>query len=423
MIFFPLYIDPGTGSALFSIAIGVAAAAYFLVRTVFLKCKVLLFRQKNEQHSQYTYVIYAEEKRYWMFFKPVLDEFESRQTEVLYLTSSEDDPVFTSPYSFVKGKYIGQGNKAFAYLNFLSADIVLATTPDLDVLQWKRSKTVKHYCHMIHAISGLMFYRLFGLDYYDSIVLSGENEIPEIRSLEAKRGLSEKQLVVVGNTYFDMYRERIKNIPVENDKPFTVLVSPSWGPSALHVIYGEKLLTPLAETGWRIIVRPHPQSVISEKSMLEKLVEKYKNNSNIEWDYNPENIYTLAKSDIMISDFSGIIFDYIFLFDRPVLSAFPDLDFRIYDAHNLEQEPSFYQLLKSVCVELNESKLNDIRNIILGLGQNTVLRKNREEAKRIMWRYQGEAAKRIVDFMTATANANGNDGAGIMPPVDTRIAV
>ena len=399
-----LYIDPGTGSALFSIVIGIVAVSYFLFRSIFLKVKVLLFRQNDASSSGHKFVIYAEDKRYWSFFEPVLVELESRQKEVLYLSSSEDDPVFSSSFKYIKGKFIGKGNKAFAYLNFISADFVLATTPDLDVLQWKRSKAVKHYCHMFHMISGSMLYRLYSLDFYDSIILSGENEIPEIRYLENLRKLPAKQLVVAGNTFLDRYSEKLKSIPIEEDHPFTVLVSPSWGASGLLKVYGERLLDPLVETGWRIIVRPHPQSVIVENSMLESLTERYKGKNNVEWDYLHENIYALAKSDVMISDFSGIIYDYIFLFDRPVLFSLSTMDLRPYDAHNLPDEPSYFQISRKVGVELKEASFSSIKEVISDLLNNTALHENRQEAKRIMWHYQGEASKRIVDFMIDTVS-------------------
>ena len=404
MTFYPLYIDPGTGSALFSITIGIVAASYFLIRSVFLKLKVFLFRKKKNLHTEDQYIIYAEDKRYWVFFKLILDEFEKRQITVIYLTSSIDDPVFLSDYNYIKGKYIGKGNKAFAYLNFLSSDVLLSTTPDLDVLQWKKSKTIKHYCHIIHAAGGSLLYRLFALDYYDSILLSGESEIHEIRYLENIRKLPEKQLVIVGNSYFDMCAEKIKNIPKEDEHPFTVLVSPSWGNSALLKMYGEKLIDPLVKTGWRIIIRPHPQSLIVEKAMLERLVELYKNTPNIEWDYNHENIYTLSKSDVMISDFSGIIYDYVFLFDRPVLLSLRGLDLRPLDAHFLKHEPSYLQALRKIGLELDESNLDSIKDIILSLSQSTELKNNCQEIKKTMWQYQGESGKRIVDFITGISS-------------------
>ena len=408
MIFIPLYIDPGTGSALFSIVIGIAAVFYFLFRTVFLKAKVLIFRSKKNSLSQQKYVIYAEEKRYWPYFESILAEFDSRQTEILYLTSSVDDPVFSSSFKYVSSKYIGEGNKAFAYLNFLSADFLLTTTPDLDVLQWKRSKAVKHYCLIDHAIGGFALFRQFGLDFYDSILLSGENEIQEIRYLENLRKLPEKQLVVVGNTFYDRNLEKIKSIPAEENHPFTVLVSPTWGPSGLLELYGERLLDPLAKTGWRIIVRPHPQSVRVEKAMLDRLTERYRDSSNVEWDFHHENIYALAKSDVMISDFSSIIFDYVFLFNRPLLFSLTTTDLRLYDAYYLKHECSFLEISKTIGIELNEAYFPSIKNIITDSLQNTELQKSRQEAKRIMWHFQGESSRRIADFMVETVDKGNN---------------
>ena len=404
MTFYPLYIDPGTGSALFSIAIGIAAAAYFLLRGLILKLGIVFFRGRKTRRSQYKFVIYAEDKRYWPFFELVLDELEARQIEVLYLTTSADDPVFSSKYSFIKGKYIGQGNKAYAYLNFLSAVFVLTTTPHLDVFQWKRSKTVKHYCHLVHGAGGSLLYRIFSLDYFDSILVPGEIEIPEIRLLEKARNLPEKQLIVVGNTFFDRCSEKIKQIPHEEEHRFTVLVSPSWGPSALLKIFGEKLIDPLAKTGWRIIIRPHPQSIIVEKQMLDKLTERYSENPNIEWDYNHENIFSLAKSDVMISDFSGIIYDFVFLFDKPVLTNIQNLDFRRLDAHTVQQEPYYYQAIRKVGIELDGSNLDNIMETITNLSHNVEMQKVRQEVKQTMWQYPGESGKRVVDFMVETVN-------------------
>ncbi|MDR2551682.1 MAG: CDP-glycerol glycerophosphotransferase family protein [Treponema sp.] len=407
MNLFPLYIDPGTGSALFSIAIGLAAALYFFLRVLLLRFKTFFHGNKKTGMAKNTFVIYAEDKRYWMFFKPILDEFERRQTELLYLTSSTDDPVFSSGFKHIKGEYIGQGNKAFARLNFLTANVVLSTTPDLGVLQWKRSKTVRHYSHIIHAAGGASLYRIFALDYYDSILLSGESETEEIRFIEELRKLPEKQLVIAGNPYLDMYRKKARSTPAEGHHPFTVLVSPSWGASSLLRLYGEKLLDPLVKTGWRIILRPHPQSRTAERTTLERLAERYKNTANLEWDDNNENIYSLAKSDVMISDFSGIIYDYVFLFDKPVLWTTKSMDMRPNEAYNLEREPCYLQMLKKIGMELDVSNFDSIGKCISGLAGNAGLQEGRRETREMMWHFRGESGKRIADFMFTTAKEAG----------------
>ena len=47
--FMPLYIDPGTGSMLFSLFIGIAATATFALRALFIKIKFILSGGKAEK--------------------------------------------------------------------------------------------------------------------------------------------------------------------------------------------------------------------------------------------------------------------------------------------------------------------------------------------------------------------------------------
>ena len=404
--FYPLYIDPGTGSALFSILIGAAATVYFLGRALIIKLKVFFSGGKtvNAASADHSFVIYNEGKQYWNVFKPVLDEFENHKTSVLYLTSAQDDPVFDTSWNFVKSEFIGEGNRAFARLNMLRAGICLMTTPGLDVYQLKRSKMVKHYSHLLHAPSDATIYRLFSFDYFDSVLLTGDYQAEDIRTLERQRNIPEKKLITVGCSYLDVYAEKFKNLPVEENHPFTVLVSPSWGASAILTRYGEKLLDPLSASGWRIIIRPHPQSKKSEAAMLERLHERYKETKNIEWDYERENIYSLNKADIMISDFSGIIFDYMFLRDKPVLYVSQNFDLRPYDADDIEHELWQFKTVKEAGIELREENFPRITEVIKNAGDSESLKTARRKARETAWQYPGEAGKRVFDFMTGIMN-------------------
>jgi hypothetical protein len=402
---YQLYIDPGTGSALFSILIGAVATVYFLGRALIIKLKVVLSGGKitNAASIDNPFVIYNEGSLYSNVFKPVLDEFEARGISILYLSSDNNDPLLNEPYNFVRKEFIGEENKAFMYLNMLKASVVLMTTPGLDVYQLKRSKGVKHYSHILHIPSDATLYRLFGIDYFDSIMLSGDYQAKDIRFLEEKRGLKAKELVTVGCTYLDVFAEKIKQIPKEENHPFTVLVAPSWGPSAILSHFGEKLLDPLIKTGFRIIVRPHPQSKKSEAYILEKLETKYRDSSNLIWDYKRENIYSLSKSDIMISDFSGIIFDYTFLFDKPVLYVRQGFDLRPYDADDLGEDAAEnlwqFKVLKKIGIQLKEEDFPSIGEILKNASDSDELRQARQIAKDTAWQYRGEAGKRAADFL------------------------
>lgn len=406
-IFLPLYIDPGTGSMIFSILIGAAATLFFLAKAALLKLKVFFSGKKggvSQDASYKPYVIYSEGKQYWNVFKPVCDQFEERKISLTYYTSSEEDPVFEQKYQFVKAEFIGEGNVAFARLNLLSAGIVLMTTPGLQVYQLKRSKNVKHYSHVLHMPNDATTYRLFGLDFFDSVLLTGDYQKNDIQWLEQQRDINRKELVTVGCSYLDVLAEKIKGIEEEKNHPFTVLVSPSWGKVGVLNKYGERLLDPLVKTGWRIIVRPHPQSKKSEAEMLQRLEDRYKNDKNLEWDYNRDNIYSMKKADIMISDFSGIIFDYTFLCDKPVMYVNTDMDLRPYDAYDLNHELWQFEILKKMGIKLEENQFADIKNVIKNASDSPELAAARKIAKETAWMYIGESGKNIADFMISKVN-------------------
>ena len=401
MMFFPLYIDPGTGSMLFSIVIGVAATLFFLAKAVFLKLKLLLAGKNGvqEDKSYKKYVIYCEDKRYWTVFQPVLEEFEKRKIELTYYTGSKDDAVFEKNYEFIKPEYIGTGNVAYAKLNMLSAGIVLMTTPGLQVYQLKRSKHVKHYSHIFHSCTDSTMYRLFGLDYFDSVLMTGDYQADDIRLLEKQRNLPAKDLVTVGCSYLDVLKEKMESIPAEENHQFTVLVSPSWGKSALLGLYGEKLLDPLVKSGMKIIIRPHPQSRISEKEMLDRLHERYKDAKNLEWDNERDNIYSLKKADIMISDFSGIVYDYTFLCDKPVMYANSEMDLLPYDIYDTGHEPWAVTTLQKIGIPIQEKDFENIAEVIKNASDSPELAKLRAHYKAEAWQHIGEAGKLTADYM------------------------
>ena len=394
-----LYIDPGTGSMLFSVLISLFALGYFAFRGVVIRLRLLFAGKKGAKGKKIPYVIYNEGSQYWNTFKPVVEEFEKRGIPLVYYTSAQNDPVFDCKWQFVKPEFIGEGNKAYARLNLMEADVCLMTTPGLDVFQLKRSKGVKHYCHVVHMINDATTYKRYGLDYYDSVLLAGEWQGEDIRYLEKLRGLPPKRLITVGCPYLDVQQGRLAKMEPETGHPFTVLVSPSWGASGLLSLYGEKLLDPLAATGWNIIVRPHPQSKVVEKDMIARLQAKYNKNNKIIWDFDPDNIVSISKADIMISDFSSITLDFAFLRGKPFLAAVGDFDARPYDAGKVPHPLWQFQVLNQIGKELKEEDFPRIGEIIKNIAYDPVSAENRALAKAKAWQCQGQAGARIVDYL------------------------
>ena len=392
------YIDPGTGSMLFSVVIGVSATLFFLFQSLIIKLRMLFFSQKDLSKNSIPFVIYSEGKQYFNVFKPVLDEFEKRKISLVFYTSSQDDPFFGCHYDYIKGEYIGKNFEAYLKLAFLKADICLMTTPGLDVFQLKRSKYVKYYCHIFHAIATTMTYRLFSLDYYDAVLCDGEFQVPMIREIERKRNLPPKDLVVTGCTYMDLLSERVKTLPPKQEG-FNVLVAPSWGESGILRKYGAELLDILADSPWNIIIRPHPQSLIVETGVVEKLKKRYENKPNISWNFDVDNLNVLSQADILISDFSGVMFDYAFLFGRPIIYVNQEVNKEIYDMSDLDDEPWRYTAIREIGTELTKENFKNIVSMIENISNNDKVFSAIQNAKDVAWQKQGQSAKNVVDYL------------------------
>jgi len=392
------YIDPGFGSMMLSVCIGVLTTLYFLFHSFLIYIKRFFKKKLELSSSSLSYVIYSDGKQYFNVFKPIIDEFEKRGIPLAFYTSSKDDPFFENEYKFVKGKYIGKNNEAYFNLAFLRADICIMTTPQLDVLQLKRSKFTKKYIHIFHGITTSMDYKLFSLDYYDCVMCDGEFQIPLIRELEEKRNLNKKDLVVVGSTYMDVLAQKLNNLQIEKDENFTILIAPSWGENSIFKKY-PNVIEKLAQTNWKIIIRPHPQSLLSEEKMISEFREKYKNNSNISWDFNNENLEAMAKSDILITDYSTIMFDYAFLFEKPFLYMLQDFNKEILDISDIKGNIWRYEVMKKIGREITSNNMDSIVSIVEELSENEEIREEIKKAKEIAWQNKGEAGKRAVDFI------------------------
>lgn len=397
-----LYIDPGTGSMLFAILVGIAGAAFYSLRMLWIKLRFKISGGViGENGERIPFVIFSDDKRYWPVFEPICREMDRRGQDIIYMTASQDDPALKNTYVHVKAEFIGKGNRAFARLNFLNAAIVLSTTPGLDVFQWRRSKNVQYYVHIPHAASEVTLYRMFGIDYYDAILLSGEYQARDIRNLEQLRNLPQKELITVGIPYMDEMAARLKKSGRESttEHSRTVLLAPSWGSSAIFSVYGGRILDALMKTGYHIIVRPHPQSYVSEKELLEKLMKDYPASEQIEWNRDIDNFEALRRSDILISDFSGVIFDFSLVYDKPVIYTDPQINIDQYDAWWLKTPLWTVSALPRLGCQLTEDNMDHLQDMIDSCLTDLRYAEGRRSVKEETWAYVGEGAKRTVDYL------------------------
>lgn len=362
------YLDPGTGSMLLSVCIGLVSTAWFMARKVPSLVRAALFKVTGKARllGRKHLVIYGESANYWGTFKPLLEEFGRRGVEVEYLTSTENDPCFSADLApCITCRYIGTGNAAYTALNLLEADALVLTTPGVGVLQIRRSKGVDNYIHVLHSVGDVFYYKLYAFDYYDAVICNGDYQVKSIRALEALRGTKPKELPIAGVPYLDGLVARREALGETTPDPNCVLIAPHWGPLNMLTQFGSAVPRILAEAGFDVILRPHPQSYISDVKLMEQLEIELSGYKNITWDRNPDGFASLNRAAVMVSDYSTVVFDFAFVFFRPVITLYdPNPDPGGFEAFDLNHTRWNVTVLKDIGIPVTTPDIEQLPGLV-----------------------------------------------------------
>ena len=252
----------------------------------------------------------------------------------------------------------------------------------------------------MHAAKDLTLYRMFGTDYYDVLLLAGDYQVEQARALEKLWNIPERECAIVGVPYLDEMLKRFEQNPtVEKNDNNIVLLAPSWGESGILNRYGSKIIDELLATGYDVIIRPHPQSFVSEKDLLDNLMNKYPDSERLQWNRDNDNFEVLKKADILISDFSGVMFDFALVYDKPIIYTDTGFDKGPYDAWWLDEPLWIFEVLPAIGKELNTENMHDLKNMIDECLSNQKYAEGRNRARKDTWAHQGESAERTADFL------------------------
>ncbi len=409
------YLDPGTGSMLVSALAGIAAAAFFMLKSFWRRAAGLFYRLAGRltgsgreavpTRADAGIVFYSEGRQYWNTFKPVLQALDAAGEKALYLAGGPDDPGLSHPFTHVRARHIGTGSRAFAHLAMLEVDLCVLTTPGLDVLQIRRSPGVGHYAHLVHSVTDMALYKLFSFDWFDSVLCSGPHQMRSLRALETLRGTPEKLLLETGCPYMDALAEELEAIPegdARRDGAARILVAPTWGANGLLRRFGLDLLLPLAEAGFALTIRPHPQSYISEAAMLENLAAALAPFPSVRWDAEAGPLPAMLASSLLISDLSGIVFDYAFILERPVVTVRMQVDTRGLEAGDLPYPAWELDLLPELGARIEPEEVRDLPRVIANLPKRedfAVRARALREKSVFNFRRSGEvAARQLLDI-------------------------
>ena len=125
----------------------------------------------------------------------------------------------------------------------------------------------------------------------------------------------------IGHGWLDTIINEVQLANINNSisKNKVVLLAPSWGPNGLVETKCQEIVHILLDSGFDVILRPHPRTIKKSNKTIQKIEKEFKNYSNFKLEIDIKNIESLFSCDCMISDWSGIAIEYAFAFEKPVL--------------------------------------------------------------------------------------------------------
>ena len=274
-------------------------------------------------------VFYAEGGGFYKYFKPVIEWLLAHSNVVIhYVTNDPKDALLSVPRSLFpdpsrfRAYYIGQ-TRIIPLMMKMDADMVVMTTPDLNTYQIKRSYVKKdvEYVYIDHGTSSMsMAFRKGAFDHFDTIFLNGRYLEPEFRKSEELYGTRRKTLVPTGYAYLGDLMAQYRPV---GKKPFTqILIAPSHQPDNILESCLDEMLDSLAKVpDIRIILRPHPQFVRRFPAKWQAIRAKAAARPGVVLDDDFSKPAALYESDILITDWSSISYEYSLVTKRPSIQV------------------------------------------------------------------------------------------------------
>ena len=269
-------------------------------------------------------VFYLENESDFIFFKPIVEKLtQEYDTKICYVTSSKTDPMLNCNNKNILSFYVGDGVARSKFFINLKATIIVMTMPDLETFHIKRSKVYPvHYVYIFHSLNSTQrAYKKTAFDNFDTIFCTGNYQIIEIQTRERKFNLGEKKLIKHGYGRLDALINQVQNTNIRknaSDKK-VVLIAPSWGDYGLIETKGQEIVSTLLDSGFDVILRPHPVTLKKSNKIIQKIEKEFKDNLNFKLETDIRSTESWFLCDCMISDLSGAAIEYAFAFEKPVL--------------------------------------------------------------------------------------------------------
>ena len=319
-------------------------------------------------------VFYSESSGFYKYYKDIIEELLRRSNVTIhYITSDPKDAIFklAETEKRIRAYYVGQ-YKLIPLMMRLECDICVMTTPDLENYQLKRSYIKKdiEYIYIQHGMgSNNLCLRKGSCDHFDTVYCCGPHQYREYRQTEALYGLPAKTLVEWGYSLLDNMRaEYDAQEHTENPVP-EILIAPSWQDDNMIDLCIDKLLEQLTKLDVHVTVRPHPQHVRHAAARIEAVRDRWQSEKvDIQTDFTRND--TVFNADLMLTDWSGITWEYIFTTYRPVLYIDTPMKVMNPEYDRIEEVPANIALRDRTGRRLQLDELDKVAETVQGMLAN-----------------------------------------------------
>ncbi len=296
------------------------------------------------------YVFFTESSFYRYYYYDFLNSLLNYEKEgIILVTSDKKEEEFFR--SRVKSLYIGSYFFLSLFFITLKCKYMIMTLTDLGN-HFRKSKDCENYIYYFHALGSTHeIYTKTAFKNYDMILCNGEYQANELRLAEKNYNFPKKEIVNVGYFFLD-YLAKKANHYSKIDR--NILFAPSWNYSKSNLFddHSVDIIENLLSNGFIVTLRPHPEHYKRSRETLKKIRNLFSNDKNFNLDDNESNLKSLETSEILVTDNSAIVFEFIFIFKRPIVY----INYK-HKIHNLERN-------KIALTTIDEKLKNKFGNII-----------------------------------------------------------
>lgn len=180
--------------------------------------------------------------------------------------------------------------------------------------------------YIFHSPSSVHMYPEYSFDFINSFFVNGPHQEKELNILMHKRGIKKFKVFKVGSEVIDKIFNAKKHT---NSHITTVLYAPTLGDKSSLVLYGKEIIKTILDKKIKIIFRPSPSSFFTHIKLINTLNLTFNKHPNFIFDDGLNITYTFNEVDVLITDWSGIGFEFAIGCQKPVI--YIDTPPKVYD--------------------------------------------------------------------------------------------